>query len=350
MMRYDVLLSCPSDIQHLLQDIAVAIEDVNHIFESDGFYFQLKNWRKDVLIGYGTPQAIINNQIVDDTDAVIALFGSTLGTPTTKHESATIEELTVVAERHGQVFVFFPKQFSANITQKELKRFNKYKKYFASRGLYKDYNFDDFQEQVKSQLVLYGNKLKAQFINRIASRTNSLIANANKNLDNMHELISQAKNISLLFNTGNKFLLDYESAITKAITDRNCIVKILIADNRNIIFEHKELCNALCPKSTPILAELEQSRAIVKDIIKKSLNTEKGYITLKRFRFMPTCSIIIIDNIVKFTPYIPNIHSRDSVAFFGDITSNVSIYSGFRNAFEESWESIHEYDLTSRLS
>lgn len=40
-----------------------------------------------------SPQAIINRQLLDDADIVVAIFGTRIGTPTEEYVSGTVEEV-----------------------------------------------------------------------------------------------------------------------------------------------------------------------------------------------------------------------------------------------------------------
>ena len=96
-LHYDILISCPSDIQ---EDVKV-IENTVEIFNKEyanfhGIQFNLKYWSKDVLFSYGRSQDIINEQIVMSSDMIIALFGRKLGSDTGKFKSGTIEDLLKV--------------------------------------------------------------------------------------------------------------------------------------------------------------------------------------------------------------------------------------------------------------
>jgi hypothetical protein len=55
----------------------------------------------------GRPQAVLNNQIVDDCDFGIAIFWSRLGTATGNFASGSIEEIERLIERRRRVMVYF---------------------------------------------------------------------------------------------------------------------------------------------------------------------------------------------------------------------------------------------------
>ena len=237
MKRYDLLFSCPSDMQRQMQNIEGVITDVNRVFESDGFYFSFKHWSKDVLIEFGTPQVKINNQIVNDADAVVALFGTKLGTPTAKHESGTVEEITIFAKQHKQVFVFFSNNINSNTPIKEIRRVQNFKKEYG--GIYKEFDSDyDLKVKLYDQLILYGNKLKSKITqrNRANGEQNYNVVVLKKYVECMNNLriIHQAQSeifisgCSLSGWTGNEYIDNF-------LSRADIRIRILVTDTTDDI-------------------------------------------------------------------------------------------------------------------
>lgn len=64
------------------------------------------HWRQHSAAEYGErPQASLNKQLVDEADAVLALFWNRLGTPTGEAESGTQEEIERAAENGAYVAI-----------------------------------------------------------------------------------------------------------------------------------------------------------------------------------------------------------------------------------------------------
>jgi len=170
---------------------------------------------------------------------------------------------------------------------------------------------------------------------------------SHNHLHDMHEDIKKAKNISILFNTGKSFLGTYRKALTTAIRDNACILKILISSKSNIAFRNKgesletkeEIIfrESLC-HGTPIKEEIEETIWIAAQIIAdlKKYENIMGSITIKTYLAVQTGSIVIVDDAVKYIPYLPTIHSRDSVSFFTNL-KNDSAANCFKEAFDNLW-------------
>lgn len=107
--KYTILLSAPSDVDVYLKNVQKAITKYNQQLGFDtGIIFETKHWKEDVYPDYGSSaQDIINKQIVEKSEIVIALFGARIGTPTDKFESGTIEEIVKISEMGGKVLTFF---------------------------------------------------------------------------------------------------------------------------------------------------------------------------------------------------------------------------------------------------
>ncbi|MDP2315696.1 MAG: hypothetical protein Q8P41_22550 [Pseudomonadota bacterium] len=89
----------------------------------------------------GSPQGLLNGQIVDECDLAIAVFWTRLGTPTASHPSGSVEEIARLAERGAPVMVYFK---SASVPQSSLgddqfARLQKVKADLRSRGLVWDF-------------------------------------------------------------------------------------------------------------------------------------------------------------------------------------------------------------------
>ena len=81
--HYDIVISGPSDMTEERATVQRAVDDVKERNANyRGLHFDVKYWDKDVLVGSGDPQIIINNTLIQNADLIVALFGKKLGTPT----------------------------------------------------------------------------------------------------------------------------------------------------------------------------------------------------------------------------------------------------------------------------
>ena len=111
---------------------------------------EVSNWRTHSHPAAGArPQALINKQVVDQSDIVVGLFRARFGSPTGVADSGTEEEIRRSIKRHKEVMVYFanlplPKQRKE---RNEFARIEKFKRKLGRRALYHTYTelkaFDD---------------------------------------------------------------------------------------------------------------------------------------------------------------------------------------------------------------
>jgi hypothetical protein len=90
-----VLIASPSDLREQRDLVERAIHRWNAVQSAyAGVVLLPVRWEINASAEMGAPaQDVINRQIVDDSDILIGLFWTRLGTPTANHESGTAEEL-----------------------------------------------------------------------------------------------------------------------------------------------------------------------------------------------------------------------------------------------------------------
>ena len=107
LVQFDVLISCPSDIEN--RGFINTIKDIVYNFNTNygfkiGVSIRILYWKDSSYPEYGdTPQDIINRQIVDNADAVIAVFGNVFGTATSRYGSGTEEEIEKMIQQYDIV-------------------------------------------------------------------------------------------------------------------------------------------------------------------------------------------------------------------------------------------------------
>jgi hypothetical protein len=118
---YDVLLSCPGDAY---DECYLAVKNAIDKFNKDaqtnyGVGISLKHWILDSYPQSGDKaQSLLNSQIVDPSDAAIAIFWTRFGTPTDTYSSGTEEEIDRLIKSKKQVFLyFFNKPIPPSITE-----------------------------------------------------------------------------------------------------------------------------------------------------------------------------------------------------------------------------------------
>jgi hypothetical protein len=107
-MTYRLLVSTPGDVSE--SDVDVVIQAINRWNAIYGRQFGAvvlpTHWRQHSAAEHGDrPQGSLNEQLVDESDAVLAIFWSRLGTPTGEAESGTQEEIERAHENGAYVAI-----------------------------------------------------------------------------------------------------------------------------------------------------------------------------------------------------------------------------------------------------
>jgi hypothetical protein len=104
------------------------------------------------------PQTIINRQLLDRCNLLIAIFWSRLGSPTPKAASGTVHEIMEFAKRKGpeNVLLYFSqKDYPNSVDPDELKRVKEFQKRMQIEGLYIAFaDVRDFAAEFRQQLEM----------------------------------------------------------------------------------------------------------------------------------------------------------------------------------------------------
>ncbi len=167
--QYDLLISCPGDIKDEVDLIQDAVDKFNQLYsDTSGISIRVRHWSKSSYSqSGGKPQAILNQQFVNDCDAAVAIFWTRFGTPTDEYGSGTEEEIELMLQNKKQVFMYFcDKPIAPSlIDDKGRKKVEAFRKSYGSRGLYNQYSTNEEFSQMffthLSQHFLTQNRIEA---------------------------------------------------------------------------------------------------------------------------------------------------------------------------------------------
>ena len=147
LVQYDLLISCPGDIISELSIIEDAGSQFNTQFsDALGISIRTKHWRKNSYAqSGGKPQALLNDQFVNDCDAAIAILWTRFGTPTDEYGSGTEEEVEIMLSSGKQVFMYFSdKPLSpSQMNEENYKKVQAFRDKYKDRGIYFTYSSDE---------------------------------------------------------------------------------------------------------------------------------------------------------------------------------------------------------------
>jgi hypothetical protein len=154
-----VMIASPSDVATERDIVEKIIHDWNDIHSTKTRIVMLPvRWEKSTSPIMGDrPQAIINKQVLEDSDLLIGIFWTKLGSPTGTHPSGTIEEIDHHLKAGKPVMLYFSSvPVKANsIDTAQYDTLLKFRKDCETKGLLESYeSFSEFHEKLQRQLIL----------------------------------------------------------------------------------------------------------------------------------------------------------------------------------------------------
>ena len=155
-VHYYYLISCPSDVQEELEMILDIIEEINMtIGEENGINIKCLYWKTNATPESGdNGQNIINKQLLNKADGVIALFWTKFGTPTSRYGSGTEEEIEKAILQDKNVMLYFSNKpiNPDKINHEQYIRVMEFKKRYS--GLFHEYNtVEDFKKTFNRHIL-----------------------------------------------------------------------------------------------------------------------------------------------------------------------------------------------------
>lgn len=160
-----IALCGPSDVE---EEIEIAKEIIRSLSDlevaSCRIALQTLHWRNDSSPDLSQcPQAILNRQIVDKADIVVAIFWNRFGSSTVLYDSGTEEEIKRAHTLSKRVMVYFSKREKIGpLDTVQLGHLVTFKSKLRSLGLVEEFESrDGFREKFLRQLLLAVNELLA---------------------------------------------------------------------------------------------------------------------------------------------------------------------------------------------
>lgn len=152
---YRIMIASPSDVKKERDAVEDVLSEWNHKYgEEKGILFIPLRWEKDSapLMGQA-PQDILNRQLCERSDFLIAMFWSRMGTPTEGFASGTLEEIQQHMDAGKPVmFYFCEKPLPGTVDVEQLQLLREYKKEIERNrsGLYHTFKS---RSDLKSKLM-----------------------------------------------------------------------------------------------------------------------------------------------------------------------------------------------------
>lgn len=163
---YNVIIVSPSDV---IEERKICYEVLNNLnginARSSKIILNPIGWELNSYPESGAPpQEILNRQLLDDADVLIAVFWTRIGTPTKEYPSGSIEEVSKHIKAGKSALIYFSNALSdpRHYNAEQYKKLMKFKKEIQGNSFYKEYkNKEEFKNILSGDLqLLINDKLK----------------------------------------------------------------------------------------------------------------------------------------------------------------------------------------------
>lgn len=228
-----VLIGSPSDVQEERKIIEESLYVWNSIHSLDErIILQPIMWERDSAPQLGDrPQAILNAQIVNDCDLLIATFWTKIGSPTGKYNSGTVEEIQEFIKAKKPVMLYFSSKPAdpTTINLEQLQELNEFKNAMKQEGLYKEYDLlQNFKYNLNSHISKNVKEIKRNRLGKnaeqisnnsednISHKSQNMLDNIAPNLERIRDSFYKEKNSEPLdLITAKDILKNYIDSLTE---------------------------------------------------------------------------------------------------------------------------------------
>ncbi len=155
MRRVEILIASPNDVAEeraAVPQIFVRWNDANRFA-----FLHPVTWEHSAVpeLG-GHPQSLLDKQLIERCDLLVAIMWSRLGTPTPTDKSGAVEEIRTFAELKGSeriMLYFCNRQVPIDIDLIEFQRIREFRSEMKTKGIYQEYtSVHEFEQQLYRHL------------------------------------------------------------------------------------------------------------------------------------------------------------------------------------------------------
>ncbi|MCG2607144.1 DUF4062 domain-containing protein [Acinetobacter sp. SM34] len=191
----NVMIASPSDVAEERQLIRDAIYEWNAIHSKQfGVMLNPVGWENNVAPQMGSrPQEIINKRILNNSDILLAIFWTRLGTETGEYVSGTVEEIYKHCENNKLTSIYISKKsYPDNIDLEQLQLLRDQTQIWLKEGLLDFYdNHSLFKQKIKDHLSLHiqHNEYIQTIINELNSNDTPIETSTKQTIEPSDEMI-----------------------------------------------------------------------------------------------------------------------------------------------------------------
>lgn len=192
---FQILIASPSDVQaerELLRDLVLDWNAVHS--RTAGCVLLPVMWETHSTPEMGEePQEILNRQFVDTCDALIGIFWTRIGTPTSSAASGTVEEINRIHAAGKPVMLYFSKRKPEQgmIDQEQWREVKSFRDECMQHGIIGSFTSrDDLKDAVSRHLVKLAERLVGSSAERTPESTSATTSGLVEVADSLRDTIS----------------------------------------------------------------------------------------------------------------------------------------------------------------
>lgn len=191
----NVMIASPSDVAEERQLVRDAIYEWNAIHSKQfGVMLNPIGWENNVAPQMGNrPQEIINKSILNNSDILIGIFWTRLGSPTGEYVSGTVEEIYKHCENNKLASIYISKKsYPDNIDLEQLQLLRDQTQIWLKEGLLDFYdNHSLFKKKIKDHLSLHiqHNEYIQTIVNELNSNNTPIETSTKQTIEPSDEMI-----------------------------------------------------------------------------------------------------------------------------------------------------------------
>lgn len=148
-------------------------------------------WERDMAItSDDTAQNLVNEQLLNESDIVVAVFWTRFGSPTDHFESGTLEEIEISISKKRPVMVYFlgKKVDPGSISPEQLKKVQEFKVRYRDQGVYRDVKTTaNLIDHFFTDLTYNVNKVVKEYNEQSSMSRSISIENSSREASDSHE-------------------------------------------------------------------------------------------------------------------------------------------------------------------
>lgn len=162
---YNVMIVSPSDVsreREIVKNVLYRWNEINS--RSRHIVFSVLGYDINAHPDSGNhPQELLNQQLLEHADLIIAIFWTKLGSPTMEYSSGSVEEISKHIHQKKKAYIYFSNKAvelkNVNMTQYE--KLQQYKTSIQGNSYYKEFSTEeDFEHQLSDNIQLIANELE----------------------------------------------------------------------------------------------------------------------------------------------------------------------------------------------